>query len=151
MKSSGVEGGGEGVASAPPKIFDSLKIWAKVLKIRVKMAPNVFWLQKMAPNICMKTHETLLWRLHQKEFFMIFVGENLQAKVAQKLFGQVWGNSRKILHPRNLPASIPMMKSHLRPRCPSFERAEGYRPQPCLRYPARLCILFYTHSLYSLL
>ena len=37
------------------------------------------------------------WRLHQKEVFMIFVGETLQAKVAQKLYGHVWGNSGKIL------------------------------------------------------
>jgi len=28
---------------------------------------------------------------------MIFVGENLETKVAQKLFGQVWGNPGKIL------------------------------------------------------
>ena len=26
---------------------------------------------------------------------MIFVGENLYAKIAQRLFGQVWGNSGK--------------------------------------------------------
>jgi len=37
------------------------------------------------------------WWLHQKEVFMIFVGENLETKVAQKLFGQVWGNPGKIL------------------------------------------------------
>jgi len=30
--------------------------------------------------------------------------------VTQKLFGQVWENPGKILHPRHLPASIPMMK-----------------------------------------
>ena len=123
-----------------PNSFDLLKIWVKALKIRVKMAPNVVWLQKMAPNVCIKTHETLFWRLHQKEVFMIFVGENLWAKVAQKLFGQNLGNSGEILHPRNLPASAPMMKSHLRPRRPSFERTEGERTPPCLHSPARLCI-----------
>jgi len=58
---------------------------------------------------------------------MIFVGKNVLAKVAQNLFGKVWGNSGKILHPRNWPAFTPMMKSHLRPRCPSFEGAEGER------------------------
>jgi len=38
-----------------PKSFDLLKIWAK-------MAPNVIWLQKMAPKVCIKTHEDLFWR-----------------------------------------------------------------------------------------
>jgi len=28
---------------------------------------------------------------------MIFVGENLEAKIAQKSFGKVWGNPGKIL------------------------------------------------------
>jgi len=41
MKSSGVGRGGAGVASAPPQSFDLLKIWAKALKTRVKMALNV--------------------------------------------------------------------------------------------------------------
>jgi len=107
------------------------------------------------------------WRLHQKEVFMIFVGETLQAKVAQKLYGHVWGNSGKILRiPRiclllhydeKAPAcSYTMMKRHLlhydekAPRCTSFEREEGEMHSPCLHSSASLCILFYTHSLYSL-
>jgi len=37
---------------------------------------------------------------------MIFVGENLQAKGSQKLFGQVWGNSGKNpLHPQKFACS----------------------------------------------
>ena len=75
-----------------PKSFD-------LLKIREKWRPMLFDFKKWRPMFAWK-HETLFWRLHQKEVFMIFVGENLQAKVAQKLFGQVWGNSGKILHPR---------------------------------------------------
>jgi len=64
-----------------PKIgAKSLKIWAKSLKVRVKMAPNVS-LQKMAPNLCRKTHEDLFWRSHQKKVVMIFVGENLSKKL----------------------------------------------------------------------
>ena len=60
-----------------PKRFDLLKTWALSLNIRVKMAPNLAWLQKMAPKVCRKTHENLFWRLHQKTVSMIFVGENL--------------------------------------------------------------------------
>ena len=36
-----------------------------------------------------------LGRSHQKEVFVIFVRENLQAKVVKKLFGQIWENSVK--------------------------------------------------------
>jgi len=44
-----------------------------------------------------------------------------------------------------------VMKRHLRHRCLPFERAEGEMAPLCLNSPASLCILFYTHSLYSLL
>jgi len=41
---------------------------------------------------------------------MIFVGDNLYRKVAQQLFGQVWGNRAKILRtPKNLLAPTPMV------------------------------------------
>jgi len=43
------------------------------------------------------------------------------------------------------------MKRHLRPPCTPFERAEGAVLPSCLHSPACLCILFYTHSLCSLL
>jgi len=40
---------------------------------------------------------------------MFIVGEHLWAKGAQKLFGNVWGNSGKILRtPKNLPAPATM-------------------------------------------
>ena len=79
---------------------------------------------------------------------MVFVGENLQAKVAQKkLFKKVWGNSDKSFACQNLPAPTPIMKRHLCSRCPSFERAVWKMPSSCLHSPAFLCILFYVHSL----
>ena len=63
------------------KSIDLLKIWAKALKILVQMAPNVVWLHEVAPKVWMKNMKTLFWRWHQKEVFMIFVGENLKAKL----------------------------------------------------------------------
>jgi len=44
-----------------------------------------------------------------------------------------------------------VMTKHLLPRCPSFERAEETLLPPCRHFLASLCILFYTHSRYSLL
>jgi len=65
----------------------------------------------MAPKICMKTHEDFFWRLHQKDIFMIFVGENVQAKVAQKTFRvSLVKLGQNLSHPKNLPAPTPMMK-----------------------------------------
>jgi len=56
---------------------------------------------------------------------MIFVGENLLAEVAQKLYGQIRGNSGKNpLHRQNLPAPTSTMKRQLCRRRP-FERTEG--------------------------
>jgi len=58
----------------------------------------------MATNICRKTHGDLFVEVTPKKVFVISVGENLQAKVAQKkVFGQVWGNSGKYTsHPKNI-------------------------------------------------
>ena len=83
----------------------SLKIWAKSFKIRAKMAPNVVLLPKMALNVCRKTQLRPIWRSHQKQVFMFFVGENLWAK-GQKLFGKIWRNSGKNpAHPQNFACS----------------------------------------------
>jgi len=56
MKSSGVGGGGAGVASAVPKVLVCWKSGQKALKIRIKIAPNVVWLQKTSLRVCIKTH-----------------------------------------------------------------------------------------------
>ena len=61
---------------------------------------------------------------------MTFVEENLLAKVAQKTFRASLGKfGQNPLHPKNLPAPISMMKSHLHPRCPYFERSGGKDPR----------------------
>jgi len=69
MLVSASSGVGEGVKADLQNYFDLLKIW-------VKMAPNVVRLQKMAPNVA-KKHMTFFWRSYQKKVFMMFVGENL--------------------------------------------------------------------------
>jgi len=43
-----------------------LKILAKALKIRVKMAPNVVWLQKWHPRFTQKHMKNFFWRLPKK-------------------------------------------------------------------------------------
>jgi len=147
MKSSCVGGGGAVVTSEPPK-FWLLKIWAKSLKIRVKMAPKVDWLQKMEPKVCKITREDLFWSVTSKKDLNDLCGRKFVGKSCIKVFSGKFGEIReKILRTsKDLPAPTPMMKRFLHPRCPSFERTEGVMPPP-----SSLCILFYTHPLYSLL
>ena len=68
----------------------------------------------MAPKVYKQPHENLLLEVTPITVFMIFVGENLQANVAQKLFYPVWGIRGKILHtPKDLPAPTPMVGLYL--------------------------------------
>jgi len=86
-------------------------IRTKFLKSGQKWRATLLDLKKWRPTSAEKHMKTFFWRSYQKKVFMIFVGEYLQAKVVQKLFGQVWGNSGEILrNPKNLPAPTPMRR-----------------------------------------
>jgi len=64
--------------------------------------------------------------LHQKEVFMILVGENLEAKIAQKSSRANLGKSgQNPSYPKNFPAPTPMMKRHLRPVAPLLKGQRG--------------------------
>jgi len=69
----------------------SLKIWAK----SGKMAPNVVWFQKMAPNLVRKNIKTFFWRSHQKNR-QDRCRRSFASKFAQKLFRQTWEILSKI-------------------------------------------------------
>jgi len=77
----------------------------------------LFDFEKFAPNV---------GRITRRPFFVW--KEILTQRVARKLFGQVWGNSGKnISHPRNLPASTPMVQSsQWRGGGISEKEAQGY-------------------------
>jgi len=60
-----------------------------------------------AQHLQKNTIKTFFWRSHQKQVFMLVVGENVWAKGAQKLFGKVWGNSGKNpVHPQKFARSF---------------------------------------------
>jgi len=134
------------------KSFDLLKMWAKALKIRVKIATNVVSLQKMASKVCIKNPWKPFLEVTQKRGLHDLCGRKVVGKSCTKTFrATLWKFGQNPSHPKNLPAPTPMMKRYLRPCCPSLERAEREMPSPCLHSPASLCRLFYTHSPYSLL
>jgi len=100
----------------------SMEIWANTLKIRAKFAPNILRFEKYGTQLALirkkwrhtcfdlikkwrpKSHEDLLEVIRNTVFMKTF-----KQKSAQNFFGQVWGNSGKILRtPKNLPAPTPM-------------------------------------------
>ena len=111
------------------KSFELLKIWATSLKIGVKIAPKVAWLQKMAPKVCRKTNEDRFWKSHQSLNDLCgreFVGKSC-TKNSSGMFGEI--RAKILRNPKNLPAPKPMTKKHLSLRCSPFERTEGWMPR----------------------
>jgi len=103
----------------------------------------------MAPKVCIKPHEDLFWRLHQKDVFMIFVRENVLAKVAQTPFGQVWGDSSKILLTPKLCLLLHLWwKGTSAPIAPLLKEQRGKCPRhaPILRHP---CAYSSTRTLFT--
>jgi len=148
MKSSGVGGGGTGVASPPPKVLMCWKSWQSP-KIQVKMAPNVVWLQEMAPKVYIKTHENLFPEVTPKRGVHDLEEDNWKAKVAQKLFGQVWGISGKILRTPKICLLLHLWwKGTSAPVAPVLEgqRRKCPRHASILRRP---CVYYSTRTLFT--
>jgi len=134
-----------------PKSFDLPKILETFPKICVKMAPNLAWLQNMAPKVRRKSHEPFL-EITPKSLHDLrgieFVDTSCTKNFSWK-FGEI--RTKILRHTKNSLNPKPIAKRHLRPRCSPFERIEEWMPLPWFHLPASLCILIYTHSLYSLL
>jgi len=64
------------------------------LKIRVKMAPNVVWFQKMTPKVCIKTHEDLFLEVTPKRGLHDFCGRKFVGKTCTKNFSGKFGKIR---------------------------------------------------------
>jgi len=79
-----------GCRGCKPKRFDLSKIWAKFLKIRAKMVPNVVWFKKWRPTFSDKHMKTLFLEFIPKKGFNDLCGRKFVGKVAHKLFGQAW-------------------------------------------------------------
>ena len=139
-------------SSAPPKVLICWKSgkypWKSAWKWRPTLLDFKTWRPRFAEN-----HMKTFFGGHNKKGLHDLRGREFVGKSCTKNFSWKFGEIRaKILrHTKNFPAPEPMMKRHLRPRCSPFERIEGWVTPPCLHLPASLCILIYTHSLYSLL
>ena len=114
-----------------PKCFDLLKIWETSPKIRVKMAPNLAWLQKRRPSFA-ENHMKTFFGGHTTKGLHDLRGREFVGKSCTKNFSWKFGEIRaKILrHTKIFPAVKPMMKRHLRPVAPLLK---GQRDE-CLRH-----------------
>jgi len=147
-KSSGVGGGGWR-CKRTPKSFDLLKILATTLIIRVKIVPNVAWIQKTAPKVCRKTYEDLFWRSHQKRswwsLWIKFVEKSCTKPFSGKFgkFGQKSFANPKMCQLLNLwwkgtsAAVAPLLKGQ-RDECP---RHVSIFRRPCAYYLHALSLL----------
>jgi len=135
-----------------PKSFDLLKIWTKAQRIRVKIAPNVVWLKKMAPKVCIKkTWRPFFGGCTKKRSSRSLWDKICSQKLHKKFSGKFGEIRAKSFAPQTFACSYAYDEKAPPPPLPLFDWAEGEMPSPCLHSPASLCILFYTHSLYSLL
>jgi len=94
------------------KILENLENLSKIPENPGKTAAQPCLTSNInAQRLQKNTWRPLFWRSHQIKIFMVFVGENFQVEVAQKLFRQVCKYSGKIIHThKNLPAPTPMMQ-----------------------------------------
>ena len=139
-------------SSAPPNVLICWKSGKHPWKSAWKWHPTLLDFKKCSPRFeenYMKTY----FANHTKKGLHDLCGREFVGKSCTKKCSWKFGEIRtKILrHTKNFLAPKPMIKRHLRPRCSPFERTEGWMPPPCFQLPASLCILIYTHSLYSLL
>jgi len=74
--------------------------------------PSLQWCRKLGSSGCERTVKSfdvlkISLEVIPKQIFMILAGENLQAKVAQTLFGQIRKNSGKNpSHPQKFACSL---------------------------------------------
>ena len=129
---------------AHPKSFNLLKIWAASLKIRVKIAPNIVWLQKMARKVCRKTPEDLFGG-HTKKGLDDLCGRECVGKICTKSFSETFGETRAKNHSQPPKFAYSSTYDEKSPQLLPFWNDRGINP--CLHFPASLCTLFCTHSL----
>jgi len=73
-------------------------------------------------------------------------GRKFISKSRTKNFSGKFGEIREeSFAPKNLSAPTPMMKRHLRPRCPSLKGQRG----KCPRRSRRLCAYYFTRTLFT--
>ena len=149
MKSSDVGGGGRKMQAHTLKFWFSENLGNILDNPRKHGAQRCLTSKNRAQGLQKKiwkpfleaTPKKVVWFLWRK-----FVGKSCTKHFSAK-FGEI--RAKILRNFKNVPDPKLMMKRHLRPRCSSFERTGGWMPPPCLHLPSSLCILFHTHSVYS--
>ena len=128
MKSSGAGDGDAGVESASPKVLICWKSCQKLYKkkIRVKMAPNVVWFQKMTPKVWIKTHKDHFLEVTPKRGLHDFCGRKFAGKSCTKNFSGKFGEIRaKSFASQKLACSYTYDEKAPPPPLPLFWQGRG--------------------------
>jgi len=134
-----------GVKAQPQKFCWFAENLGESLKIRVKNGAQCCLTSKNGTQGLQKTHEDLFLQITSKKVFMIFVGENLWAKIAQKPFRASLGrfgqksfalpNICLLLHlwwKGTFASIVPLLKGR-RGKC---SRHASILRRPCAQYSA---------------
>jgi len=138
MKSSGVGGGSAGSQAYPQKFWFAENL-GKSLNTWLKIAPNVVWLQKMAPTICIKIHEDLFFELTPKRGLHDLCGRKFAGKSCTKTFRASLGKLGKSFAPQKFACSYTWWKGIFAPVA-LFWKSRNGNVLSCLHSPASLCI-----------
>ena len=139
MKSSGVGGGSAGSQAYPQKFWFAENL-GKSLNTWLKIAPNVVWLQKMAPTICIKIHEDLFFRAYTKKKSSWSLWEKICRQKLHKNISGKFGEIRaKSFAPQKFACSYTWWKGIFAPVA-LFWKSRNGNVLSCLHSPASLCI-----------
>jgi len=100
-----LEVGVQGLQAQPQKFWLAENL-GKNPEIRVKISPNVVWLQEMAPKVCIKTQEDLFLEVTPKRGLHDLCGRKFRGKsCTKKLFGKFGEIRAKSFTPRKFACS----------------------------------------------
>ena len=143
------EGGVQGLQEHPQKFLICWKSGQKPWKSGWKWCPTSFDFKKWRPRFTWKHMKIFFWRLHQKEVFMILWEKICRHKLLQKLFGQVCGNSGKILCTQKICLLLHLWRSGTSaPVAPLLngQRGNGPRRTSILRL---VCAYYSTRTVFT--
>ena len=148
MKSSGVGGGGAEVASQSQKFWLAESLGKSPENPGKNSAQRCLTSKNGAQGLHKHTWRPFLGGCTKKRSSWCLWENICMQKFHKKLRASLGKFGQHPSHPKNLPAPTPMMKRHLRPRCPLLKGQRGKCPRHVSIF-RRPCAYYSTHTLLS--
>ena len=129
-----------------PKSLDLLKMWAKALKIWVKMVPNVVSFKKWGPMFAWK-HVRPYFRGYTKKKSSWSLWEKIYRQKWHKNFSGKFGKIRAKFCTPDICLLLYLWRKSPPALLPIVWKGRGGKALAMPHSPVCLCILFYMHSL----